>query len=92
MVDRVIEELLEAQNTGLKITDYSLPEHDPDRIFKLKLILLMAVGDYPAQGKLTNFLHCGVRPCHWCNMDFNWLYQDTTQTTTIALFCRTTTG
>lgn len=72
MVDRVVEELLEAQNTGLKITDYSLPEHDPDRIFKLKLILLMAVGDYPAQGKLTNFLHCGVRPCHWCNMDFKF--------------------
>ena len=72
LVDRVVEELIEAQNTGLRIIDYSLPEGDPSRIFFLKLILLLAVGDYPAQGKLTNFLHCGVRPCHWCNMDFPW--------------------
>ena len=72
MVDRLVEELLQAQNHGLKTVDYSLPENDPDRIFMLKLILLMTVGDYPAQAKLSNFLHCGSRPCHWCNMDFKW--------------------
>jgi hypothetical protein len=72
MVDRLVEELLQAQNQGLAMIDYSLPVNDPDRIFKLKLILLMTVGDYPAQAKLTNFLHCGKRPCHWCNMDFAW--------------------
>lgn len=58
IITRLTDDLLNAQNQGYKITDHSKPE-DSVRAFYLKVVLLFIVGDYPGQGKLSNFIHSG---------------------------------
>lgn len=34
--------------------------------FNMRVVLLYALGDYKATGKLTSFTHAGTFACHWC--------------------------
>jgi hypothetical protein len=52
--------------TGKAAIDYNLADHDPNREFVLRAILLFWCGDYPGLGEVTNFSHSGYNACHWC--------------------------
>jgi hypothetical protein len=49
--------------TGVLVDDASLPEGDPNRLFRVRVILLAVGGDYPATQKMSCFNQCR---CHWC--------------------------
>lgn len=66
----IAEDLEQAQNNGVLVTDSSLPDNDPRKIFTCRSTLLYSVGDYPAQGKVSGFTHAGKAPCHWCAAQF----------------------
>jgi hypothetical protein len=72
VLQMLTEELLEAQDKGLPMRDFSLPVDDPDHFFLLRLILLFYMGDYPGQGKVANMVHTGVKACHWCHHKFRF--------------------
>jgi hypothetical protein len=64
------DELLEGQNTGFAMTDYSIPEGVPGRLFNMKTIMLLWSGDYPGMCKTANMFEKGFRKCHWCRHRF----------------------
>ena len=61
-----VDELLWAETDGFRIVDHSKPVGDPDRVFRLKVILLFWVADYPGMGKMASMKHQGAYGCHWC--------------------------
>jgi hypothetical protein len=65
---RFVDDLLAGQKRGYECVDSSRNEGDPERYFRLKVILLLWVGDYPGQAKMSGFSHAstGLRQCHWC--------------------------
>jgi hypothetical protein len=62
----LVDELLTAQTTGFPTNDFSKDPSDPEFLFRLKVILLIALGDYPGTGKVAHMHHAGFRACHWC--------------------------
>jgi hypothetical protein len=61
-----VDELLWGETHGFRIVDHSKALNDPDRVFRLKTILLFWVGDYMGLGKCANMRHSGFYGCHWC--------------------------
>jgi len=53
-------ELLHLERDGIKVHD-----SQTNTDFKLKVILLFMVGDYPAQAVASGFVHQGGKACHW---------------------------
>jgi hypothetical protein len=59
---------------GQMVIDHSKDLEDPDRVFKLRAILLFWCGDYPGLGEATSFMHAGENACHWCEVKGIWGY------------------
>jgi hypothetical protein len=57
---------------GQMVVDHNKAEDDPDRIFKLRAILLYWCGDYPGLGEASGFAHSGKCACHWCEVKGVW--------------------
>lgn len=55
---------------GEFIEDNNLPREHPDRVFKLRAILLYWCGDYPGLAEVTGFKHGTPNNgmCHWCEI------------------------
>ena len=68
---RMVDDLLTGEKTGYSITDHSCSMDAPERNFKIKLILLLWIGDYPGQAKICNMKHAGAFGCHWCMQPFS---------------------
>ena len=68
----LVDDLLQGQNEGFPITDYSRAPGADGRQFSLRCVLLFLVGDYPGIGKLTNMVHAGYSACHWCKHSFTF--------------------
>ena len=60
------DELLQGQNQGFKMTDYSVPEGVEGREFIMKTVLLLWSADYPGLQKTANMYSTGYQKCHWC--------------------------
>jgi hypothetical protein len=71
VLTRLTDDLLTGQKTGYAATDFSRPADDPERSFRVKLMLLLWVGDYPGQAKICNMKHAGAFGCHWCHQRFS---------------------
>lgn len=71
IITRIVDDLLTGQKTGYPVTDYSRDLDDPTRNFRVKMILLLWIGDYPAQAKICNMKHSGKFGCHWCMQPFD---------------------
>jgi hypothetical protein len=61
-----VDELLRGETAGFNIVDHSKALSSPDRVFRLKIILLFWVADYPGMGKCAHMKHAGFYGCHWC--------------------------
>ena len=68
----VLADDLASWEDGEMVEDYSKDIGDPDRIFKMRAILLFWCGDYPGLGEATSFSHAGENACHWCKVKGIW--------------------
>jgi hypothetical protein len=59
---------------GQLVEDHNKQKDDPDRVFKMCVILLYWTGDYPGLGEATGFKHSGRNACHWCKNKGLWGY------------------
>lgn len=55
---------------GQVVEDTSKLQGDPERWFRLRVMLLYWCGDYPGQGEASGFSHAasGSKACHWCEV------------------------
>jgi hypothetical protein len=68
------DELLHLYETGVMVVDHSLPLDDVTRVFRLFVILLYWIGDYPGIGEAAGCMSSGGQCCHWCKQFFPWNY------------------
>jgi hypothetical protein len=66
------DELLYLYETGVMVVDHSLPVDDVTRVFRLFVILLYWIGDYPGIGEAAGTMASGGHCCHWCKQFFPW--------------------
>jgi hypothetical protein len=66
MMYRIADELHHLYRVGVPIVDFSMHENNASRLFMLRCILLLWLGDYPGQGEISGFKYSGYRCCHWC--------------------------
>ena len=68
MMVRFVDDLLQAETVGYPMIDYSRREEDPERVFRLKVVLLYICADYPGLSEISGFGgHANSRcQCHWC--------------------------
>jgi hypothetical protein len=68
------DELLHLYDTGVMVVDHSLPFDDVTRVFRLFVILLYWIGDYPGIAEAAGTTASGGHCCHWCKQFFAWDY------------------
>jgi len=68
------DELLHLYETGVMVVDHALPLDDVTRVFRLFVILLYWIGDYPGIGEAAGTMSSGGRCCHWCKQHFPFNY------------------
>jgi hypothetical protein len=70
MLYALVDDLLHWQD-GEFVEDASLPRDHPERVFKLRAILLYWCGDYPALAEVSGFSHGTPNNgmCHWCQLN-----------------------
>ena len=55
MLLRICDELHHLYYVGIRVVDFSLHQNNVDRVFILKCIILLWIGDYPGQGEISGF-------------------------------------